>query len=495
MINRMLTACAIICVIAPALHATGAGAAAPSNAAALTWSPCKDVPDTECAGLSVPLDPAKPDGAKLTLRLARVPAQDQAHKKGVIVFLPGGPGAGIASVFGGDNRKEQHIDELSRRWDLAVFDPRGVGESSPIRCSPQAVPSPAAPSLQPPGRPYYANVARVNAAYFKTCFDESGELMRHLSAADTAADVEQIRRALTPNDGLIAYGGSYGSAYGQAYLERFPTHVKAMVLDGVLDHSIDFPTFMARNVRSVDDEFDRMVRWCASSPSCALHGTDVGAAYDALARAHAEFIPVVSQLLAAGSDPNFGWPALAKMLAAANTGDTAGFEEMRKATSIAAVATDAHVVAGKSGLFSGVICSDYGPQSDYDALVAGGRAVSNEAPRFAWKYWDYTPILRASAGVGDCVGWPIAATYPPHKLRVGLHPNVMVANPTHDPATPLANAVSVWLQIPQARLLVADSDGHQSWIVSKCAFEAEARFLEDPTNYPSVTLCPLEAQP
>ncbi|MGA8534690.1 MAG: alpha/beta fold hydrolase [Candidatus Tumulicola sp.] len=461
----------------------------------MQWSPCADVPSTECAGLPVPLDPANPAGAKLTLRLARVPAQDQANKRGVIVFLPGGPGAGIAAIFGGDNRKAQHIDELSHSWDLVVFDPRGVGESSPVRCSPLAAPSPPPPSLQPPGREYYANVARVNAAFFEMCFAETGDLMRHLSAADTAADVEQIRLALTPDQGLVSYAGSYGSAYGQAYLEQYPMHVKAMVLDGVVDHSIDFPTFVTRNVRSVDDEFDRMVRWCASSSSCALRGTGVGAVYDEVARAHPEFIPVVSQLLAAGSDPAYGWPALAKMLAAAKSGDTSGFEEVRKATSIAAVAADAHVVAGKSGFFSGVICADYGPQTDYDALVSDGKAISNEAPRFAWKFWDYTPILRASVGVGDCVEWPIAAGYPPQRLRVGAHPNVMVANPTHDPATPLANALSVWLQIPQARLLVADSDGHQSWIVSKCAFEAEARFLGDPQNYPSVTLCPLETQP
>lgn len=493
MVYRLLHACAVACALVLPFQA--AGVAAPSKETALKWSPCQDVPSTECAGLPVPIDPAKPNGAKFTLRLGRVPAQDQAQKKGVIIFLPGGPGAGIAAIFGGDNRKAQHIEELSRSWDLVVFDPRGIGESSPIRCSPQATPSPPVPSLQPPGRQYYENVARVNAAFLKTCFEETGELMRHMSSADTAADVEHIRRALTPSEGLVSYAGSYGSAYGQAYLERYPTHVKAMVLDGVVDHSIDFPTFVTRNVRSVDDEFDRIVRWCRSSSSCALHGTDAGAVYDEVARAHPEYIPVVSQLLAAGSDPEFGWPALAKMLAAAKAGNTGGFEEMRKATSIEVVGKDTHVAAGKSGLFSGVICSDYGPQKDYGSLVAAGRAISNEAPRFAWKFWDYTPILRASVGVGDCVGWPMAAGYPPHQLRVGLHPNVMVANPTHDPATPLSNALSVWLQIPQSRLLVADSDGHQSWIVSKCAFEAEARFLGDSRDYPSVTLCPLETQP
>ncbi len=65
----------------------------------------------------------------------------------------------------------------------------------------------------------------------------------------------------------------------------------------------------------------------------------------------------------------------------------------------------------------------------------------------------------------------------------------MVANATHDPPTPLTNAVSVYLQIPEARLLIADVDGHQSLLLSKCAYETDARFLADPKSVSSVTLC------
>jgi hypothetical protein len=41
-------------------------------------------------------------------------------------------------------------------------------------------------------------------------------------------------------------------------------------------------------------------------------------------------------------------------------------------------------------------------------------------------------------------------------------PNLMVANTTHNPPTPLINALAVWLQILDARLLIADGDVHQS---------------------------------
>jgi len=66
----------------------------------------------------------------------------------------------------------------------------------------------------------------------------------------------------------------------------------------------------------------------------------------------------------------------------------------------------------------------------------------------------------------------------------------MVANPTHDPATPLINALSLWLQIPDARLLIAEVDGPQSLAWSRCAFESQFRFLLDPTSVSATTLCP-----
>jgi hypothetical protein len=65
----------------------------------------------------------------------------------------------------------------------------------------------------------------------------------------------------------------------------------------------------------------------------------------------------------------------------------------------------------------------------------------------------------------------------------------MVSNATHDPPTPLANALSIYLQIPEARLLIADTDGHQSLVLSECAYETAARFLANPKSVSSTTLC------
>jgi pimeloyl-ACP methyl ester carboxylesterase len=459
--------------------------------AQLHWAPCPDVPNTQCAGLPVPVDPAKPDGATFTLRIARVPALDPSRKKGVLILLPGGPGAGIVQMIGGNGKKEQHIDELRREYDVVTFDPRGIGESNPIRCAPDAVPSPKAPTGQASTADEFKAIADANAALFKSCYALTGDLFRHLSAMDTAADIEQMRLALAPNDGLIAYGGSYGSHYGQAYLERYPDHVKAMVIDAIVDHSVDLATLSARNITSVADSFDRFARWCEGAASCALHGQHVNDVYDSVTTKRPETRVLISQFLSAGNDPDFGWSVIAKMMAEVNRGDTSLLKSLTGtgAAATASASEDPDLRAGKNGLFPGVFCADYGPQNDYNALLPTANATAAEAPRFIWKFWDAYPIAHASLGVPDCTAWPWAASNPPHKLVVGPHPNVMVMNPAYDPATPLVSALAVWMQIPQARLLIADVDGHQAWILSHCAFEAAWRFLDDPASTQRTTIC------
>jgi pimeloyl-ACP methyl ester carboxylesterase len=142
----------------------------------------------ECSGLDVPVDPARPDGLRFTLRLGRLPVLDPTQRKGVLLFIPGGPGAGIAKIIGGDNGRAQHVDEFRRQWDVVSFDPRGIERSS---CKPDArLQSPRDGHPPPPNSGDRACQCGVHRK-----LPEAAELMRYLSAMDTAADVEQIRCA------------------------------------------------------------------------------------------------------------------------------------------------------------------------------------------------------------------------------------------------------------------------------------------------------------
>jgi pimeloyl-ACP methyl ester carboxylesterase len=453
----------------------------------LEWGPCADIPgEMQCAGIQVPVDYAHPDGATFTLRIGRLPGTDPARKRGSVLIIPGGPGPGIKDMLLVNGPDE----ELRQYYDVVSFDPRGIERSSPLRCAPDLLPPVIAPVDRPPTREEFDAVTRANAAFFQSCFALTGDLMNHLSVADTAGDIERIRLALGQTDGLVAYGGSLGSIYGTAYLERYGDHVKTLVIDGVVDHSVDWATIVSRNVTSVQQSFDRFVRWCAREPACALHGQDVYVAYDAAVAAEPAVSKVAAQFLAAGNDPDVGWSLIARLLADVNVGETSTLDALTSVGSLASGSEDPQVQAGKNAIIQGVYCGTFGPQRDYDALLDAGANVARLAPRFAWKFWVATPLELASAGTLMCAGWPNEAGDPPHPLHISPHPNVLVATATYDPPTPLISAVSVWQQIPEARLLIAETDGHQAILVSRCAFEFVRDFLLDPPSAQPVSICP-----
>ena len=86
----------------------------------------------ECAGLSVPLDYAKPDGEAITVQVVRMRATKKSQRLGSLVVNPGGPGAsGIDYARAADLIVGKPVRQ---RFDVVGFDPRGVQRSSPVDC-------------------------------------------------------------------------------------------------------------------------------------------------------------------------------------------------------------------------------------------------------------------------------------------------------------------------------------------------------------------------
>jgi pimeloyl-ACP methyl ester carboxylesterase len=103
-------------------------------AAEIAWQPCPtaELPTRECGTLTVPLDYDEPAGPTIDLAVARVPATDQAHRIGSLITNPGGPGG--SGVDGMVLTSPALPQELQERFDVVSFDPRGVGQSAPVRC-------------------------------------------------------------------------------------------------------------------------------------------------------------------------------------------------------------------------------------------------------------------------------------------------------------------------------------------------------------------------
>ncbi|MGI5341925.1 alpha/beta fold hydrolase [Streptomyces sp. CA-181903] len=453
------------------------------RALAPAWRYCgtKDGMPAQCAELPVPVDHTRPDGPRIRLRLEKIPAaRPSTRREPPILLIPGGPGAGIAYL-----REIGPLMNL-RRWrekhDVVLFDPRGVGGSGAMRCDRPAPDRPAVITSQA----RLDAAAAANRAFAESCLRRTGEPARHLSADDTAQDIEALRTAIGQRDGLVAYAGSYGTVYAAAYLDRYRRRPpRALVLDGLVDHSVDLPEFAARNAAGVENAFARFTRWCAENSACALHGRDAGAVFDRLAATPSlpasgtgrrvtgdDVRRATVRHMSGGRLEEYGWPRLARSLRAAAGGDASGF----------AHPPGGEKDAGAEGLTRAVLCSDFPVPSRYSALTGHTDRLRHTAPRFgATVFWDVA---------GNCAGHPSPVPDPPRVPRVSPRSGILLANNLHDPATPLANALAVLRQLPATtRVLLADADGHGAAYTSPCASEAFSRYLNDPTGQPPYALC------
>jgi pimeloyl-ACP methyl ester carboxylesterase len=449
-------------------------AAAPGSArGTIRWHGCgSQLPASlDCGQLSVPLDYHHPRGQRITLGFVRLPASDRARRVGSLIINPGGPG-GPGSVFVGIEAAGGHLwhPALHRRFDLIGMDPRGIGLSTPIRCDPAAYNKPV--SLFPGTPAAFRQLATWARALGQSCRRLTGPLLGHVDTLSVARDMEALRRAL--GEGKLNFLGlSYGAQLGSLYAQRYPRHIRAMALDGIINHSISINTLFADATMAYEDTLNRFAAWCARARGCALHGQDVLALFDALVRqaeqrplpaprcAMASCRPTVTgadirmnafdMLLVKPPIPALGfrgWKGFAAALARAARGDGSAF------SSHLATSPLDDPFAGLA-----VNCVDYPRElSSYEDLSAKmvlGRALAPHT-QGAGETW---------LGLTGCMRWPVPLANPPRRIRIHGAPPILLVGATHDPSTAYVWAHGLRDQIPRSVLLTRDGDGHtSSWL-------------------------------
>src|SRR5260370_42424676 len=94
--------------------------------------------------------------------------------------------------------------------------------------------------------------------------------------------MDQIRKALGEAK-LNYFGFSYGTLLGATYAELFPTHIRAMVLDGAIDPAQDPISFTMGQAVAFNTELNAFFADCASRPACTWNpGAALRSAYDSL---------------------------------------------------------------------------------------------------------------------------------------------------------------------------------------------------------------------
>ncbi len=459
------------------LVSAGAGvvacSTAESRAPSPNWRPCAENAAVECATVAVPVDWADPAGASIDMAVARKRASGPG-RIGTLVFLPGGPGtSGVDELL----RHDRFSPALHEKFDIVSVDPRGVKRSHPLRCDSGL--AAARPNLVPDTGAQFSEVASYATDLAASCREYTGPLADHLDSASVARDVEELRKMLGENT-LSFYGPSYGTMPGQSYLEQFPRRVRAMVLDGVDDHSLDGPEFLATEARAAQDTFAEFVSWCDRETACVLHGRNVPALFDRLyeravrgelsSPAGTPLSPLDLGRTALQPLYEPDWPKEAELLRSMDDqppGPAPAPVPRRRGEPVAAPEL--------------IACSDWSfdipDQSRWESLWREqNRNAGTLRAHFAWV-----------AG-SICSFWPPAPN-PPHRPRITSAPPILITTSKHDPATPHEWATHVTANTPNATLLTYEGWGHGVYSRTPCTTHATDNYLLDPTAHPTLS-CP-----
>ncbi|QVQ50725.1 alpha/beta fold hydrolase [Spiractinospora alimapuensis] len=451
----------------------------------VTWVDCDDesVPDVmECASVEVPLDWSEPDGETLVLDVSRAPATGEAER--TVFFLPGGPGgSGLVRL----SASIDHIADLRERVDVVTWDPRGSEGSRGNIHWPDLAACLEGPTMTaaPRDEDEFAQLTAENIAAFEDCHASAPKLVENMDSVSHARDLDAVREAVGATE-MNALANSYGGVVAVSYARTFPDRVRTMFLDSAVDHVFSFEEEQNADYPNLERQFGAYQDWCAEDDSCALHGEDVEARWQALvAAADEEPIPVqdapeesmsgtaLKQVAATYTINEFLWPELGEAVLRAEEGDASGFVmgEARPVMMTALAATE---------------CPDgTGSLDDYSSYRAAMDRAQELSPNFAG--------VREARALG-CLGWPFPVSNPPAPLP-------------GDELPPLLGGAPLWErpgiratvdQVPGSRLVtVEEMDAHGLYINygNSCVIGHVNRYLVDAELPGADVECPMEERP
>ena len=480
----------------------------------IDWKDCSDgTSPFQCGMVTVPLDYDHPDGQTITIALRKLAASDGNAEHGSLFLNPGGPGgSGVAMM---QVMAPMLTEETRAAYDIIGFDPRGVGQSTPITCWTNdeieqylANPSDDAGPTDPLKGVTYKNVAAQNkidrgTANAARCAQHSQvpELLDHVGTRNVARDLD-VLRATNGNTKLNYLGVSYGTRIGAIYADLFPGRVGRVVLDSAMDPSKrSGGEIRAEQITFLEGALRRYVEHCQAQDGCPLTGsTDEAVAQlaafvdgldknpltasDSDATVNTQDATVIIQRLAV-AQPD--WEALTAMLTPAMTNHDGTLmvkakQGSNKSSTMPVEA--AAYIANSEIMFAAVICNDDpdagGTASDWDAQAA--------AEKKAYPFFGGT----SSAMDAYCQGWGHRGKTPPQETHAKGSDPILVVGIKGDIQTLYSWAQSLAGQLDNGHLLTVEGYGHGAFGTNSCASTAITGFLVNGTMPAEGTTCAAE---
>lgn len=413
------------------------------------WSNCGD--GTQCASVLAPLDYADPAAKAVTLSVRRKTAT-ATPRLGTLFINPGGPG--------GSGKDEVPTFETTglEQYDIVGWDPRGVGDSTPVKCYGDAE-AEAFNNLDISPDTEAERSALIEGAYdlATSCWENSGSLLEHISTIETVRDLDLLRELVGDRE-LHFFGYSYGTQIGATYAELYPANTGRLVLDAAVNITDNDDVIQAMGF---DLALGNFADWCASQ-GCEL-GTSkqevldtITAFFDRLdgrplrsgARTLTQSLGVEGSaaLLYGGKQ---AWPTLVKALADGMEGNGA---ILLRASDFLLDRDDKGHYGSMFYALAAISCLD----SDQEKGVVDADRV--------WKQdEDKAPIYGKYFGPQYvCPLWPVRPSRQLDIKGTGARP-LLVIGGTGDNATPYQQAVSMSKQLVSGVLVTYDGQGHGTY--------------------------------
>ena len=481
----------------------------------LTWTDCTD--DTtgtafQCATVTVPLDYDNPQGQTITVALKKL-LSTSSSPQGSIFLNPGGPGgSGISTIESqAELYKSGDLSEVLANYDVIGFDPRGVGQSTPITCwTPEDVQAIQAgqaemPSLSTPGSA--ADIVAQGSHKAADCQEhtEVPEILDHADTRSVARDMD-VMRALVGDKDLNYHGASYGTYLGAVYAELFPDNIGRVVLDSAMDPTLSRQEAMEGDAAGWEQSLHTYIESQQGREGFPLSGTTdeavarlatfldgldanpltVSGSGTPLDRTKA--VNAISELVTTSPDK---WPLLDEGLTQAmNAHD--GTALKRNAESVSSdntrPTTEKQVVEMLRGVnvFSANRCLDFpdtGNQASWDAALASYRH-------------DY-PVFHSLLPQYDafCHGWGHTSRTEAVDVDTEATNPVLVVGILHDPSTPYPWSHALVSRIRNSHLLSVDMYGHVATGKNTCTTAKIGDYLVNGTLPSDGEVCTADPEP
>jgi pimeloyl-ACP methyl ester carboxylesterase len=238
----------------------------------LTLTPCRlEHParmfalPAECGSFKVAENPDDPNGRKIELFVARVPAISLNKAPDPLFLIAGGPGTSAVDLY---TSSAGSFGRVRRDRDIVLVDQRGTGRSHRLDC-------------KFGDQDVFQRIDQVEVGPENIqCRDDLSKNsdLRYYTTSIAVKDLDAVRRALG-YERINLYGGSYGTRVAQHYARRYPQAARTLILDGVVN-----PQIVLGPAIAIDAEraLEHILGRCRADASCAKAFGDPFADYHAL---------------------------------------------------------------------------------------------------------------------------------------------------------------------------------------------------------------------